>query len=152
MKLILLCVGTLKSGPEKDLFDHYCARLSWPLEVKEIVCRKQGSADQIKEWEGTLLCQSLESNSFVIGLDERGKLLTSFEFAQTLEKFKLERVKTLTFVIGGADGLSDSIRSRCHHLVSFGRLTWPHMLVRGMLAEQLYRAQQILNGHPYHRA
>jgi 23S rRNA (pseudouridine1915-N3)-methyltransferase len=151
MKLILLCIGTLKSGPEKDLFEQYRARLSWPFEVREVTCRKAGSSSQIKTWEGEILLQALDPNSTVIGLDERGKSPTSPEFAQTLETYRNEGVKTLTFIIGGADGLSDAVRSRCQRLISFGHMTWPHLLVRGMLAEQIYRAQQIHIGHPYHR-
>lgn len=151
MKMTLLCVGTLKSGPEKDLFDQYCSRLSTPLQVKEIICRKAGSPNQIKDWEGELLCQSIEADSMLIGLDERGKSYSSPEFADLIEKYRSEGVKSITFIIGGADGLTDVVRQKCHHLVSFGRMTWPHLMVRGLLAEQLYRAQQILIGHPYHR-
>jgi len=76
---------------------------------------------------------------------------TSIEFAQTLKNYQNEGVKSLTFIIGGADGLSKEMTDRCQHLISFGRMTWPHLLVRGMLLEQIYRAQQILFGHPYHR-
>lgn len=151
MKIILLCVGTLKTGPEKDLLDQYRTRLSWPFEMREVICRKSGSSDQIKAWEGDLLLQAVESDSLVIGLDERGTPLTSLEFAQTLENYRNEGIKSLTFVIGGADGFSEPVRNRCQRLISFGRMTWPHLLVRGLLVEQIYRAQQILIGHPYHR-
>jgi 23S rRNA (pseudouridine1915-N3)-methyltransferase len=151
MKLIVLCVGTLKSGPEKDLLEQYRARLSWPFEMREVVCRKVGTSDQLKKWEGELLLQAIESDSVVIGLDERGSSPTSPEFAQILDTYRNEGIKSLSFVIGGADGLSDEVRARCQRLISFGRMTWPHLLVRGMVVEQLYRAQQILIGHPYHR-
>ncbi len=151
MKLILLCIGTLKASPEKSLLDQYRARLSWPFEVKEVLCRKSGSPHQVKTWEGELLLHALEPDTVVIGLDERGTGLTSLEFAKTLETYRHAGTKSLTFVIGGADGLSDAVRKRCQRLISLGRMTWPHLLVRGLLAEQLYRAQQILIGHPYHR-
>ncbi len=151
MKLILLCVGTLKAGPEKDLLDQYRTRLSWPFEMREVICRKIGSPDQVKSWEGELLLQAIDPDSVVVGLDERGASLTSPEFAKILENYRDEGTKSLTFLIGGADGFSDAARSRCQRLISFGQMTWPHLLVRGLLVEQIYRAQQILIGHPYHR-
>lgn len=151
MKLILLCVGTLKSGPEKALLEQYRARLSWPFEMREVVCRKISTSNQVKDWEGELLLQAIEPDSVVIGLDERGKSPTSPEFAQLLDVHRNDGIKSLTFIIGGADGLSEAVRARCLQLISFGRMTWPHLLVRGMLVEQIYRAQQILIGHPYHR-
>ena len=151
MKLILLCVGNLKTGLEKDLSDQYRTRLTWPFEMKEVVCRKSGSSDQIKTWEGELLLQAIEPSSIVVGLDEQGTSLTSLEFAHVLNGYRNEGAKSLTFIIGGADGLSDSIRKRCQRLIALGRMTWPHLLVRGLLMEQIYRAQQILSGHPYHR-
>jgi 23S rRNA (pseudouridine1915-N3)-methyltransferase len=151
MKITLLCVGNLKASLEKDLLDQYRTRLSWPFEMKEIVCRKSGPPDQVKIWEGEILLQAIEPASTVIGLDEQGDLLTSVEFAEILNTYRNEGVRSLTFVIGGADGLSDLVRKRCQRLVALGRMTWPHLLVRGLLAEQIYRAQQILAGHPYHR-
>jgi 23S rRNA (pseudouridine1915-N3)-methyltransferase len=151
MKLILVCVGNLKAGPEKALFDHYKSRITWPFEIREVVNRKEGTAQQVKEWEGDLLMAKIEPDSVIIGLDERGKSVSSTEFAQMLGNWRDDSVRSITFIIGGADGLSDAVRQRCHRLISFGQMTWPHMLVRGMLAEQLYRSQQILIGHPYHR-
>ncbi|MDF3034316.1 MAG: rRNA ((1915)-N(3))-methyltransferase RlmH, partial [Alphaproteobacteria bacterium] len=133
MKLILLCVGALKAGPEKDLLDQYRARLSWSFDMREVVCRKSGTSVQLKAWEGDLLLQAIEPETVAIGLDERGTSLTSFEFAQALENYRNEGIKSLTFVIGGADGLSDLVRNRCQRFISFGRMTWPHLLVRGML-------------------
>lgn len=141
----------MKAGPERDLLDQYRTRLSWPFEMREVICRKTGTSDQVKVWEGEILLQTIDPYSIVIALDERGSSLTSPEFAKVLDQYRNEGIKTLTFLIGGADGLSDAVRSRCQRLISFGRMTWPHLLVRGLLVEQLYRAQQILNGHPYHR-
>lgn len=152
MRLVLLCVGALKAGPEKGLLDQYRARLSWPFEMREVVCRKKGLPEQVKAWEGDLLLQTMEPGTVVLGLDERGDCLSSHEFAHLLETWRTQGVKSLTFVVGGAGGLSDAVRKRCHRLISLGRMTWPHLLVRGMLVEQVYRAQQILMGHPYHRA
>ena len=152
MKLILLCVGALKAGSEQDLLEQYRTRLSWPFEMREVICRKSGLPEQVKSWEGDLLLQVLEPDTVIVGLDERGTSLTSLEFAKILENYRNEGLKSLTFIVGGADGFSEPVRKRCQRLISFGRMTWPHLLVRGMLVEQLYRAQQILIGHPYHRA
>lgn len=152
MRLVLLCVGSLKAGPEKNLLDQYRVRLAWPFEVREVVCRKKGVSEQVKSWEGDLLLQAMEPDTVALGLDERGVSLSSLEFAQLLEAYRTQGVKSLAFVVGGADGLSDPVQKRCQRLISFGRMTWPHLLVRGMLVEQIYRAQQILMGHPYHRA
>lgn len=152
MKFVLLCVGALKASPEKELLSQYQVRLSWPLEIQEIVCRKHGSANQVKDWEGDLLLQALGPGVTAIGLDEGGSSITSVEFAHILKAYQDEGAKSLAFIIGGADGLSEPVKNRCQRLISFGRMTWPHLLARGMLIEQLYRAQQILMGHPYHRA
>lgn len=151
MKLILLCVGSLKAGPEKDLLDQYRTRLSWSFEMREVICRKTGTFDQVKTWEGELLLQAIDPDSIVIGLDERGTSLSSLEFAKILENYRHGGIKSLTFLIGGADGFNDAVRNRCQRLISFGHMTWPHLLVRGLLVEQIYRAQQIFRGHPYHR-
>jgi len=142
----------LKASPEKDLLAQYRVRLSSPFDMREVVCRKKGAPESVKSWEGELLLQAMEPDTVAIGLDEQGASLSSLEFAHILENYRIERAKSLTFVIGGADGLSDAVQKRCQRLVSLGRMTWPHLLVRGMLVEQLYRAQQILMGHPYHRA
>lgn len=151
MKRILLCVGHLKGGPEKDLLEQYRTRLNGAFDMKEVVCRKKGSVEQVKEWEGALLMEALDPGSVVIGLDEQGDMMSSQAFSEVLQKFENQGVKTLTFVVGGADGLSLDVRKKCQSFISFGRMTWPHLLVRGMLVEQLYRAQQIKAGHPYHK-
>lgn len=141
----------MKAGPEKDLLEQYRVRLNGHFEIREVICRKTSMSNQIKNLEGELLLQAIDPDSIVIGLDERGTSLTSPEFANVLAHYRNEGVKSLTFLIGGADGLSNAVRDRCQRLLSFGRMTWPHLLVRGLLVEQIYRAQQILSGHPYHR-
>src|SRR4051812_30049167 len=123
MKLILLCVGNLKAGLEKDLIDQYRVRLNWPFEMREVICRKSGPSDQVKIWEGELLLQAIEPESVTIGLDEHGKSLTSVEFAHLLDHYRNEGTKSLTFVIGGADGLSGFVTKRCQRLIAFGRMT-----------------------------
>lgn len=93
----------------------------------------------------------LPQSSFVVALDERGALLTSPEWAAQLAKVAGQGLKTLAFLIGGADGLSDEVKNQCQAIWAFGKITFPHQLVRGLLAEQLYRAHTLNTGHPYHR-
>ena len=102
--------------------------------------------------EADLLDRAVPSCAKIITLDERGKLLTSPEFSECLSNFRDQGQGHLAFVIGGADGIDPSLRARADMSISFGSMVWPHMLVRVMLGEQLYRAASILAGSPYHRA
>jgi len=102
--------------------------------------------------EADLLDRAVPSGAKIITLDERGKLLTSPEFSKCLSNFRDQGQGHLAFVIGGADGIDPSLRARADMSISFGSMVWPHMLVRVMLGEQLYRAASILAGSPYHRA
>ena len=97
------------------------------------------------------LLKNLANDAVIIAMDERGKTLPSREFAQKFQNWQNEGQSHVQFFIGGADGLNDEIRKRAQLLLSFGKQTWPHMLARIMLLEQIYRAQQILKNHPYHR-
>lgn len=138
----LVAVGFLKNGPEYDLVQKYRERLSH-FEIIEL-------KSSTKENEAKLILKHIKETDYIIGLDEKGKDFTSQDFSELLYQ-KLENYKNLCFLIGGADGLSFDIKQRCHTLICFGKLTWPHMLVRGLLCEQVYRASLILNHHPYHR-
>ena len=151
LRVQLIAVGRARSGPERDLFEHYIARLSWPTGLKEVEVRGNLPATRLKAREGELLLAAIPTAAKVVALDERGSELSSEEFAENLGVWRDEGVKDVAFVIGGADGLDETVRARADLLLAFGRVTWPHLLVRGLLAEQLYRAQQILAGHPYHR-
>ena len=102
--------------------------------------------------EGEALLAAVPDGARIVALDERGKSQTSEAFAKRLGIWRDDGVRAVAFLIGGADGLDESLRKRADMVVSFGALTWPHMLVRALLAEQLYRAHTILTGHPYHRA
>lgn len=145
MNVLIVAIGKLKAGPEKALFDKYHQRLHFPVRVIE--CTSQPHKDQ----EGALLLSAVPRGSFVVALDEKGRHLSSREFAQEWHNWQLASPATLTFLIGGADGFSDAVKKQANFLWSLGNLTWPHLLVRGLLLHQLYRAQQILSGHPYHR-
>lgn len=151
MKVTLAAVGRAKRDVHAALFDHYRARLSWPLTLREIDIRRKLPPDALKAEEGAQLLAAIPDGAVVLVLDERGQLLTSPEFAGRIGAWRDGGIADIAFLVGGADGHDETVRRRADLLLSFGRATWPHMLVRGMLAEQLYRAQQILAGHPYHR-
>jgi 23S rRNA (pseudouridine1915-N3)-methyltransferase len=143
-------IGSLKSGPEHDLCQLYLKRLGTSVVLKEFeVKEKQRLLRQKKESE--LLLNSLHSRECLIVLDERGKNLSTKELMLLLVQIKEEQGKRPVFVIGGAEGHTMALRHKAQHTISFGALTWPHKLVRVMLLEQLYRCQQIMAGHPYHR-
>jgi 23S rRNA (pseudouridine1915-N3)-methyltransferase len=139
-KIEIIAAGQLKKGPLYELCKEYVKRLRWPVKIIEVEGR-----DENREIE-----KLLKENAYVIAMDERGKTLASADFTKKLEKLRQDGTP-VQFVIGGADGLSKSIRSRADLILCFGMQTWPHMLARVMLLEQIYRAQQISNGHPYHR-
>lgn len=151
MKLTLAAVGKARRDVHADLFAHYRSRLTWPLELKEVDVRRKLPPEQLQEEEASQLLAQVPDGAIAVVLDERGKTLSSAEFAERIGTWRDEGVRDIVFLIGGADGHHESCRKRADLLLSLGRATWPHMLVRGMIAEQLYRAQQILAGHPYHR-
>ena|SRR5690625_2317827 len=160
MRLTLLAVGRLRGGPLQALLDDYGKRLGGkglgggplgPLSVKEVEERRSLPPPALKAREGELLLKALPKDARVVALDETGRSLDSRAFASLLGRWHDEGVAETTFVIGGADGLDEGVRQRAHLTLSLGALTWPHMLVRLLLAEQLYRANAILQGHPYHR-
>jgi 23S rRNA (pseudouridine1915-N3)-methyltransferase len=148
MKIRILAVGKLKNSPLLDQFDEYVKRMNWKTTLKEIDTPKGATSAQ----EEPLILKQLKPDDFLVALDERGETLSSPEFAKKIASWG-QRASggEVTFLIGGADGLTDLIRTRAKFLLSFGKQTWPHMLVRVMLMEQIYRAQQIIAGHPYHR-
>ncbi|KIT16340.1 23S rRNA (pseudouridine(1915)-N(3))-methyltransferase RlmH [Jannaschia aquimarina] len=150
MRLTLLAVGRLRRGPEKELIDDYLSRfakagrgLGLPaVDLVEVEGRPS---------EADALSRAIPDGSALAILDERGTQMTSPDFADLLARHR-DQARDLCLVIGGADGLDPAIRARADHAISFGRMVWPHMLARVMLAEQLYRAASILAGSPYHRA
>lgn len=148
--MLLLAVGKLRAGPERELFDRYNARLRPRLQVREIA-EAPGTAEEAKRREGAALLAALPAGAHAVVLDLGGDAPDSPELAQALARWRLEG-RPIAFLVGGAEGLSSQILERAHSTLSLGRLTWPHLLVRVLLAEQLYRAQSILDRHPYHRA
>lgn len=151
MNITIACVGALKTSPEKDIILQYIKRFDWSVSIKEITIRKKLPSKALKEEEGKALLQIFPKEAIVILLDEKGSSLSSQQFAQKLTEFQVQGKSSFVFVIGGADGVSDMVKQQASLTLSFGHMTWPHMLVRVMIVEQLYRAQQIIKGHPYHR-
>ncbi|WP_424971933.1 23S rRNA (pseudouridine(1915)-N(3))-methyltransferase RlmH [Dinoroseobacter sp. S76] len=156
MKVTLCVVGRLRAGPERNLIDDYLQRFDrtgrglglGPVSVVEVEDRKGGGS----EAEAVLLRKAVPAGAVLCVLDERGKVMSSPEFAGQIAEWRDAGRGHLALVIGGADGLTKALRAEADARLSFGRMVWPHMLVRVMLAEQLYRAAAILAGTPYHRA
>lgn len=138
MLLHIVARGKIGRSPEAELVDRYLRRVAWPTKVTELP--DQGGK-----------VPDLPSNSVVVALDERGGALSSVEFAKKLEIWRDGGKREARFLIGAADGHSEDERNSADLLLSFGPATWPHLLVRAMLAEQLFRATSILANHPYHR-
>lgn len=151
MRIEILTIGRARAGPERALYQTYADRIAWPLTLRELEEKRRLPPSEVKAREGALLLEALPAGAAVLALDETGIELSSKQFAKRLGRLRDDGRAAVAFVIGGADGLSDAVRARADLMLSLGRQTWPHMLVRAMLAEQIYRAQQILAGHPYHR-
>lgn len=156
MKLKIAAVGRLRAGPEVDLVTDYLDRFEktgralglGPVALQEVEAKKGGSMSA----EADLLEKAVAGCNPICILDERGKTLSSPQFAELLGKWRDEGRGEAAFIIGGADGIDPALRAKADFALSFGKMVWPHMLVRVMLAEQLYRAASILAGSPYHRA
>lgn len=160
MRLIVISVGRLKQGPERELAERYRERFDdigrklgfRGLEVHEIPeSRAREAASRIAE-EAAAISDAIPAKSVVVALDEHGNNIDSAAFARHLGRWRDESVANTIFAIGGADGLSPELRRKAKLSIAFGSATWPHQMVRVMLLEQVYRAATILAGHPYHRA
>lgn len=152
MRILLAAVGRARKGPARDLFDDYVRRLNWPLTLREVEARRPLAAAARKRREAELLLAAVPEGACAVALDESGRTLSSAGLADRLAAWQQEGRGDVAFLIGGPDGLHPSVLERAELVLSLGPMTWPHLLVRVMLAEQLYRAQSILAGHPYHRA
>ncbi len=150
-------VGRIRADqPERAIFEDYHMRFNrtgkplalGPLFETEVEDKKGGGM----EAEAELLARAVPAGALLVTMDERGKVMSSPEFSAQLARWRDEGRQDVAFVIGGADGIAPGLRDRAAFSISFGRMVWPHMLVRVMLAEQLYRAATILSGGPYHRA
>jgi len=160
MRLLVIAIGRLKQGPERELAERYRDRFNElarklgfrELSIHEISESRARDATTRMAEEAAAITAAIPDRSVVVALDERGQSLDSSLFAKKLGAWRDQTVGNTIFVIGGADGLSPELRSRAQLAIAFGSATWPHQMVRVMLLEQLYRAATILAGHPYHRA
>jgi 23S rRNA (pseudouridine1915-N3)-methyltransferase len=159
MRLVVVAIGRLKQGPERELAERYRERFDdigrklgfRGLEIHEIPeSRARDAATRISE-EAAAISAVISAKSVLVALDERGDNIDSAALARHLGRWRDEAANTI-FVIGGADGLSPDLRRKAKLNIAFGSATWPHQMVRVMLLEQVYRAATILAGHPYHRA
>lgn len=152
MKLTIAAIGRAGRGPERILYEHYAGRIRWPLALRELEEKRKLPAAQLIQRESDLLLEACPQGAVLAALDRRGKTLDSEAFARCLGRWRDDSVANVAFLIGGADGHPETLLKTSTLVLSFGPMTWPHLLARAMLAEQIYRAQQLLAGHPYHRA
>ena len=138
MLLHIVARGKIGRSPEAELVDRYLKRMQWPTRASELPDRGGKVPDPAPQMRTVIL-------------DETGRTLSSTELADLLARWRDDGVREARFLIGAADGFDDAARADADLLLSFGRATWPHLMARAMLAEQLYRATSILAGHPYHR-
>lgn len=151
MRITIAAVGRGGADPGQALFDHYSRRITFPLTLREVVLKRPLQGAALLRAEAELLRAALPEGVVLVALDAGGKMLDSAAFAKRLAGWRDFGTRDLAFLIGGADGLDASLKSDAVLVLSLGPMIWPHLLVRGLLAEQLYRAQCILGGHPYHR-
>ena len=149
MRVVVAAVGRAGTDPAGRLFESYRKRLPWPLELREV--RAGGGGEAGRAREAAALLKGLPPGAHVVALDGAGQALTSEAFAARLASIRDDGATVVAFLIGGADGHGDAVRARADTVLSLGPMTWPHLLARAMLAEQLWRAASILSGHPYHR-
>ncbi len=151
MRLWIAAVGRAGRAASSDVYEDYARRLTWPLELREVELRPAPPPQKRKIREAEKLLAAAPTGAVLVALNEKGETLSSRDFALKLGAWRDDGVADIAFLIGGADGLDPSVKEKAALVLSLGPMTWPHLLVRGMLAEQFYRAQSILTGHPYHR-
>lgn len=160
MRLVVAAVGRLKRGPERELAERYherAAKAGRAIGIRAVTIseidesRARRAQDRLSE-EAAALRATVPTQSAVVALDEHGESLASEALAQRIGRWRDQGRPALVFLIGGPDGLSPELLAKADLRLAFGRMTWPHQLVRIMILEQLYRAIAILSGHPYHRA
>lgn len=150
MTITVAAVGRMKQGPERALWDDYVRRLTWPVALHEIEEKRKLPSPKLIAREAELMRGVLPEKAPLVALDSRGKTLDSPEFAKRMAGWMEQGGGHVAFAIGGADGLDPALVKEASFVLGFGALTWPHLLARVMLIEQIYRAQCILTNHPYH--
>jgi 23S rRNA (pseudouridine1915-N3)-methyltransferase len=151
MNIIINAIGKERSTDLRNLIIEYTKRIPWDIDIKEYICNKKGSVDEIKDLEAQLLLSKSNKNSFKIALDERGDRISSVELSRLIEKTMNSGERNIEFFIGGASGLAPQITKACYRTLSLSDMTFAHKLVRLIVVEQIYRAYTIINNHPYHK-
>ena len=152
MKITIISMGKFaKNDANLELFLKYKKRLPWKLELKELETKGNFQGEVLRAKEAELLLANVLASAKIIALDEKGKTLSSPEFAGAIQNFANLGNSNLAFIIGGADGLSEELKKRADLVLSFSKMTFPHLMIRSFLTEQIYRAYTIINNHPYHR-
>lgn len=151
MNISIIAVGKLGRDPENLIVERYLKRLPAKSSLIEVAEKRPIKGKERRTREAALLRGKIPKGAFVVALDETGREFSSKSLAGEIDQWRNRGVNTLAFIIGGADGLDRRIRQDADVVMSLGKMTWPHAMVRAMLAEQLYRASSILDGHPYHR-
>ncbi|MGF1625218.1 MAG: 23S rRNA (pseudouridine(1915)-N(3))-methyltransferase RlmH [Alphaproteobacteria bacterium] len=150
MHLIIAAAGRMKDAPLRAAWDAYAGRLAWRLDLREVEAKAADGPQRVAE-EAALLRRALAPAARVVALDRGGRSLESTALATRLARWRDDAQLPIGFVIGGADGLERELVAEADLVIAFGHQTWPHLLARVMLLEQIYRCQAILAGHPYHR-
>lgn len=151
MKITIAAVGRLRPGPEQQLIESYVTKSPWTVDVREVDAKSKVEGAAKLKREADLLLEVIPRGAKIVCLDSRGKIQTSEDFANILGRWRDDGARDIAFVIGGSDGLDQALLKKADLSLSFGAVTWPHMLARVLVTEQLYRAHCILTGHPYHR-
>ncbi len=151
MHIRFIVVGKCAKGPIAELVREYLKRFTWQVSVQEIIPKKMSNSVSQKEHEAELILNACPKGGKLVILDERGENPNTIEISDRISSWQGQGFSSFCFVIGGADGLATTVRQKADWVLSFGQMTWPHMLMRVLLLEQLYRVQQVIANHPYHR-
>ncbi|HCK32567.1 MAG TPA: 23S rRNA (pseudouridine(1915)-N(3))-methyltransferase RlmH [Rhodospirillaceae bacterium] len=151
MRYKIIAIGKSKGSDYDSAMQTYVKRINGKPHIEEISIKKEKDPKRLNILENEAIRSAIPNGAFVIALTPEGKEFTSPALAQKIQNLENQSISDTVFLIGGADGLDDQTKSLADMSLSFGQMTWPHLLARVMLLEQLYRAQQILSGHPYHK-
>jgi 23S rRNA (pseudouridine1915-N3)-methyltransferase len=151
MQVVIAAVGRMKRGPAQELIDEYIKRNRWDVSIKELADAPSGLPAEVRRArEGEAILALVDKDARLIAMDSRGTQMTSEQIAATFKKHREQGIRKIVLAIGGQDGLDAAVTQKAVATLAFGAATWPHQLLRLMLAEQLYRAYTIEAGHPYH--
>ena len=153
MKIIIFAFGSFSNSPYKIIFEEFIKRITFKIELRELKLKNSNNlnSDLLKQKECEIILNNIKKDDIVIALDERGRQLDSIEFSKIINNYRINCSRDVIFILGGADGLDQMVINRANLVLSLSKMTLPHLLARIVLIEQIYRAQTIINNHPYHR-